>query len=88
MEHKKIKFAKLIARALVGSGTGVISNSIIANNVQPDSLKTKVAVAAASVVIASMAEEATKAHTETRIDEFVNAWNSISETRNNKSQTA
>lgn len=71
----KIKTLKFVARLIVGAGTTTISNSIIKNNVAPSSVIEQISTAVASVVIGSMASEATKSHTDAKIDEAVEAWN-------------
>lgn len=71
----KLTTFKLAARIVVGAGTTTISNSIIKNNVNPANAIEQISVAVASVVVGSMASEATKSHTDTKIDEIVNAWN-------------
>ena len=68
---------KLVTRIVVGAGTTTISNSIIRNNVSPDNIFQTVSVAVASVVIGSMASEATKSHTDAKIDEVVEAWKGV-----------
>lgn len=72
----KLNTFKLVARLVVGSGTATISNAIIRNNVEPTNLIQTINVAVASVVIGSMASEATRQHTDRRIDEIVETWNS------------
>lgn len=71
----KVEVVKLVARIVVGAGTTTVSNSIIKNNVQPSNVIETVSTAVASVVIGSMASEATKSHTEAKIDQIVEAWN-------------
>lgn len=71
----KIETFKLVARLIVGAGTTTVSNSIIKNNVQPSNVIEQISTAVASVVIGSMASEATKSHTDAKIDAVVEAWN-------------
>ena len=71
----KLQAFKFATRLIVGAGTTTISNSIIKNNVQPSNVIEQISVAVSSVVIGSMASEATKSHTERQIDAFVEAWN-------------
>lgn len=73
----KLQVFKLVANLVVGSGTTTISNSIIRNNVQPSTVAEHISTAVASVVIGSMAQQATRSHTNARIDEAVAAWNHI-----------
>lgn len=78
----KLAAFKLVARIVVGVGTTTVSNSIIKNNVEPANLIEQISVGVASVVIGSMASEATKSHTDTQIDKIVDAWNSKSSKEN------
>lgn len=71
----KIEIFKFAARLVVGVGTTTVSNSIIKNNVQPTTVIEQISVGVAGVVIGSMASEATKAHTDAKIDSLVEAWN-------------
>jgi alpha-D-ribose 1-methylphosphonate 5-triphosphate diphosphatase PhnM len=73
----KIAAVKLVARIIVGAGTTTVSNSIIKNNVQPSNVLEQISTAVASVVIGSMASEATKSHTDAKIDSLVDAWNNV-----------
>ncbi len=72
----KLTAFKLAARLIVGIGTTTVTNSIIKNNVQPSNAIEQISTAVASVVIGSMASEATKSHTDAKIDATVEAWNS------------
>lgn len=71
----KLKAFKFVARIVVGAGTTTISNNIIRNNVTPTNLIEQISVGVASVVIGSMASEATRSHTEHQIDQLADAWN-------------
>lgn len=81
----KIEAVKLAARIVVGAGTTTVTNSIIKNNVAPTNLFQQVSVGLASVVIGSMASEATKSHTERQIDAVVDAF---SKTKSEETVTA
>lgn len=70
----KLSAFKLVARIVVGAGTTTVSNSIIRNNVTPANAIEQISVGVASVVIGSMASEATRAHTDRQIDSLVDAW--------------
>jgi hypothetical protein len=70
----KTKAFKFVTRIVVGVGTTTVSNSIIRNNVTPSNPVEAVSVAVASLVIGSMASEATKSHTDNKIDEFLASW--------------
>lgn len=71
----KLTAFKLVARIVVGAGTTTVTNSIIRNNVDPKNLAEQISTAVASVVIGSMASEATKSHTDAKIDYLVETWN-------------
>lgn len=73
----KLAAFKIAARLVVGAGTTTVSNSIIKNNVNPTNVIEQISVGVASVVIGSMASEATKSHTSTKIDELAAAWNDM-----------
>lgn len=79
----KLSAFKFAARLIVGAGTTTISNSIIRNNVQPNNVIEQISTAVASVVIGSMASEATRSHTERQIDAVVTAWSN----RNSSTET-
>lgn len=70
----KIAIAKQAASWIVGAGTAKIVSSIIQNNVDPEKLYQKIEVLAAGIVIGSMAKDATKAYTDTKIDGYVAKW--------------
>lgn len=70
----KLTAVKFVARLVVGAGTTTISKSIINNNVEPSNLVEQISTAVASVVIGSMAAEATKSHTERQIDQIADAF--------------
>lgn len=76
----KLAAFKLVARVVVGAGTTTISSSIIRNNVEPANLIQQISTGVASLVIGSMAAEATRAHTDTQIDKIVTAWNATRST--------
>lgn len=69
----KLAAFKLAARIVVGAGTTTISNSIIKNNVNPANVIEQISVGVASVVVGSMASEATKSHTDAKIDALAEA---------------
>lgn len=71
----KLEAFKLAARIVVASGTTTVTNGIIRNNVAPANAFQSVSVAVASVVIGSMASEATRSHTDDRIDAMARVWN-------------
>jgi len=59
-----IGIAKTVASVLVGAGTYRISKAIIDNNVEPDTTFQKVSNNASSVVIGTMAANATTSWTD------------------------
>lgn len=76
----KLTAFKLVARIVVGAGTTTVTNSIIRNNVAPSNAIEQISVGIASLVIGSMASEATRSHTDTQIDAVVAAWNKTKST--------
>lgn len=70
----KIELAKKAASLIVGLGTTKIVNDIIENNTTTETVKDKVAVKAGSVVIGSMAADATSSYTDRKIDEAIDWW--------------
>lgn len=70
----KLDAFKFAARLIVGAGTTTVSSSIIKNNVQPSNVIEQISTAVASVVIGSMASEATKSHTDAKIDALAEAF--------------
>lgn len=71
----RIKLVKNVTSFVVGLGTTKIVNSIIQNNVNPKTVVDQVTVVSAALVIGSMAADATKSYTDTKIDELVTWWN-------------
>lgn len=80
----KLTALKLVARIVVGAGTTNVTNSIIRNNVEPANLIQSISVGVASVVIGSMASEATKSHTDAKIDAYAEAFRGLN---SNKDET-
>jgi len=71
----KIELTKRLTSLIVGVGTGKIISSIIKNNVAPEKLTDKVAIACASYVLGAMVADAASNWTDAKIDEAVNWWN-------------
>lgn len=71
----KLDVVKLAARLVVGAGTTTVTNSIIRNNVTPTNLIEQISVGVTSVVIGSMASNATREYTVAQIDSFAAVWN-------------
>lgn len=69
-----IDIAKNVVNFVVGAGTYRISKSIIDHNTDPETTYQKVSNNAASLVIATMAADATTSWTDQKIDEFVLWW--------------
>lgn len=74
MPINKTNIAKTVVGFVVGAGTSKIVKSIIDKNVEPEKKTDKVAVASASLVVGSMAADATKKYTDAKIDEIVDWW--------------
>lgn len=70
----KFDIFKVAARTIVGIGTSTVTNSIIRNNVAPTNSLQAVSIGVTALVIGSMASEATKAHTDAKLDEFAAIW--------------
>lgn len=75
MSVNKTEIAKKAVSLIVGLGTTKIVNDIIENNTNTERATDKVAVKAGSIVIGSMAADATSSYTDTKIDEIVTWWN-------------
>lgn len=69
----KLEIAKRATSFIVAAGTSKIVNSIIQNNTAPETVTDKVTITGASVVIGSMAADATSTYTGAKIDEIA-AW--------------
>lgn len=69
----KIKIVKFATSTIVGAGTSTITDAIIKNNIDYDSLNRfgVIQVFAARVVIGMMASSATREYTNAKIDEMV-----------------
>lgn len=74
MTITKIDLAKKIINIVVGFGTAKIVSNIVSNNSSATSIPDRIAVATGSLVIGSMAADATTAYTDAKIDELVNWW--------------
>ena len=69
----KFEIAKKAVTIIVGVGTSKIAQTIISNNVQPETVIDKVTVGTGSIVIGMMASEATKKFTDTKMEEYASA---------------
>lgn len=72
-----LEIAKNAASMIVGIGTSKIVHSIINNNVDPETAVDTITVAAGSLVIGSMAADATKKHLDDKIESAVTWYHSI-----------
>lgn len=70
----KIGLVKLLANCVVSAGAGKILYGFVRNNTSPTSMRDKVTIYAAAVVVGSMVGRSLKAHTEIMIDETVAKW--------------
>lgn len=71
---REIELAKNITSAIVGIGTSKIVHTVIKNNVAPENALDTVTVTAGAVVLGSMAADASKKHTDAKIEELVSWW--------------
>ncbi len=71
----KIEITKNVVNLVVGLGTTTIVKSIIKNNTTQETVTDQVTVAAGSLVLGSMAVDATKQHTDAKIEEIAVWWN-------------
>lgn len=76
---KALEIAKFAASAVVGAGTSKIVHSIIDNNTEAEGAVDTVTIAAGSIVIGSMAADATKKYLDEKIDAAVAWYHSIKE---------
>lgn len=63
------KIVKIAARLIVGAGTSKIIGTIIANNVEPENVRDKVAVTAGTIAVSAMVADAAKTYTDQKIEE-------------------
>lgn len=77
-----LDFAKSAASMIVGIGTSKIVHSIIDNNVETAKAIDTVTVAAGSLVLGSMAADATKKYLDAKIDGAAAWFHSIKEKQN------
>lgn len=76
---KALEIAKYAASTVVGVGTSKIVHSIIDNNTEAEGAVDTVTIAAGSIVIGSMAADATKKYLDEKIDAAVAWYHSIKE---------
>jgi hypothetical protein len=70
----KLDITKRVVSSVVGYGAGKIVTKSIHNNAHPESTLDRVSMGASTLVIGSMASEATKRYTDRKIDELVYWW--------------
>lgn len=81
---EKIKIVKTVVNFIVGIGTGQIVRSIIQNNTNPEKVTEKVTIAAGSIVLGSMAADASKTYTDAKIDGWHESWEATKKTNTNQ----
>src|ERR1043165_3383938 len=79
---KKIEILKKAVTTVVGIGTAKIVREIIKNNVDTDTITSKVTVTAASTAIGGAVSELTKQYTDHTIDQFVELIQKIKNRKN------
>lgn len=79
MEMTKTDIVKSVVGWIVAGGTGLIVKGIIENNTEPETLKAKVCITAASIAIGGMAKDATRKYTDAQIDWLIETWNSAAD---------
>lgn len=80
--NKKIEILKKAVTTVVGVGTAKIVREIIMNNVDTETITSKVTVTAASVAIGGAVSELTKQYTDNQIDQFVELIQKIKNRKN------
>jgi hypothetical protein len=76
----KIAIAKGTVTLIVGAGTSKIVHQIIKNNTEPQSVVDTVTILIGSFVFASMAVDASKKYTDSKLDEFIALWHNRNST--------
>ena len=79
---KKIELVKKTVSLIVGIGTAKIVHEIIKNNVDTESVTSKVTVTAASTAIGGAVSELTQQYTDRQIDEIVDFFQKIKNRKN------
>ena len=77
MTIDSIQLAKTAVGFVVGAGVSKIVHAVIKNNITPEKVLDKISVVAASVVVGSMAREATKEYTDRQIDNVVTQYREL-----------
>jgi hypothetical protein len=84
---KKIELVKKTVSLIVGIGTAKIVHEIIKNNVDTESVTSKVTVTAASTAIGGAVSELTQQYTDRQIDEIVDFFQKIKNRKNAAPET-
>lgn len=66
----KLQIAKTVTSTIVGVGTAKIINTIIKNNVAPETVTDKVTVTAGTFILGGMVADISKRYTDAKIDEI------------------
>lgn len=74
---KKIEILKKAVTTVVGIGTAKIIREIISNNVDTETVASKVTVTAASAAIGGAVSEMTKQYTDHQIDQIVSFFQKV-----------
>lgn len=70
----KTKLVKFIANVVVSAGATKILRGFVRNNTAPTSMRDKVIITAATVVVGSLIGRSLKSHTEKMVDETIEKW--------------
>jgi hypothetical protein len=70
---------KAVVGYVVAGGTALVVKGFIDNNTNPETMPSKIMVAAASVAIGGIAKDATRKYTDEQIDKLIAAWNDAKE---------
>lgn len=70
----KLELTKTVVNIVVGTGTTKIVSNIIKNNTNAETITDTVTMAAGSVVLGSMAADASKEYTSDKIDKIADWW--------------
>jgi hypothetical protein len=86
----KTRIAKTATSLIVGAGVHHVTDGIINSNVDFGGLNSfgKFTVAAARVVVSSMAASKTREYTDGQIDQLIEAWNTARPTTEDTTESA
>jgi hypothetical protein len=71
----KLELTKTLVNVVVGAGTTKIVSGIIKNNTNPETITDTVTIASGSIVLGSMAADASKQYTSDKLDQIADWWN-------------